>query len=312
MLFTLEWGIKKSDNGYNGRVIWKFTNHTKTPVYFVTISNKEYTLSDGRKVSRSGEQLAYEVKPGETKNGSSPDSVNATENTGFWSDINNNPVVWVEAQKPVIRLAVEPKGQSYDWDNIGGEILSENDTDCNVLISNLDSFEWGKIKDWKLDKTSDLFDDDIAKYIAKWSVRASKFYKFYTHPIVGILKDVAESDDMGTPLDAYNKAHENAKSLTARLEEDISLLVGLKDDLKSLPPKYAVRIKSEIFHAKKRIKENRQQLSKELENVKIGLHGIELAQIYKKQDCRLKSLKKYNEQFTIGNETILKLATQIN
>ena len=115
-LFTLEYGIKSS--GYNGRVKWRITNHTNTPVYAVSIAGKEYTLSNGKKVSRSGESITSTLGPGESKTTYS-DPVNADENYGNWSDKNNNPVIRISLKTPMIRFATEKNGKKYGWDSAG-------------------------------------------------------------------------------------------------------------------------------------------------------------------------------------------------
>lgn len=115
VLFTLEYGMKKK---YNGYVKWRITNHTQMTVYDVSIANKEYTLANGKKVSRAAESLTSVLKPNDPKT-TMADAVNSDENYGNWSDKNNNPVTSVLLKTPMIRFAAEKNGQKYDWSMAG-------------------------------------------------------------------------------------------------------------------------------------------------------------------------------------------------
>jgi hypothetical protein len=114
-LFTLEYGVMKK---YNGYVKWKITNHTQMTVYDVGIANKEYTLSNGKIVKRSGESLTSTLKPGASKTNIS-DAVNSSENYGAWSDKNDNPVKSIRLKIPMIRFAAEKNGKRYAWSEAG-------------------------------------------------------------------------------------------------------------------------------------------------------------------------------------------------
>lgn len=115
-LFKLEYGIKK--NGYNGYVKWRITNLSNQPVYNVSIADKNYKLSSGAIVKRSGENITSVLQPGESKT-TMADAVNSDENHGSWSDKNDNPVTYLEVATPMIRFAFERYGNKVGWNTVG-------------------------------------------------------------------------------------------------------------------------------------------------------------------------------------------------
>lgn len=115
-LFSLEYGIHK--NGYNGRVKWRITNQSNQTVYDVGISDKSYTLANGKVVKRLGERITSSLAPGQSKETMS-DAVNSSENYGNWSDKNDNPVRYLQLATPMIKFAMEKNGTRIGWDQVG-------------------------------------------------------------------------------------------------------------------------------------------------------------------------------------------------
>ena len=115
-LFTLEYGIKSS--GYNGYVKWRITNHNNTTVYNVSIADKEYTLSNGKKVSRSGGSITSTLGPGESKTTMS-DAVNSDEHGGFGAKPNPATLTRLSLEQPMVKFAAEKYGTKYGWDSAG-------------------------------------------------------------------------------------------------------------------------------------------------------------------------------------------------
>lgn len=120
-LFTLASCI--TAKGYSGKVKWRLTNHSNMTIYGVSIADKVYTLADKKVVKRSGESLSSKIAPGETKSTMS-DAVNSSENYGNWSDKNDNPVVRITLEQPMIKFATEKKGKKYGWDR-AGEVVTK-------------------------------------------------------------------------------------------------------------------------------------------------------------------------------------------
>ncbi|MFK5985330.1 MAG: hypothetical protein QM479_07880, partial [Pseudomonadota bacterium] len=127
VLFTLDVCISSA---YNGRVKWKFTNHTQSTVYNVSIANKIYTLSDSKVVNRSGETIKSKVLSGESTF-TITDAVNTDENYGNWSDKNDNPVVSVSLGNPSIKFRNTIDGPIVSWDLSSGGSSSENSSSGN-------------------------------------------------------------------------------------------------------------------------------------------------------------------------------------
>ncbi|TDY13831.1 hypothetical protein [Meridianimaribacter flavus] len=122
--FTLEYGILST--GYNGRIKWRITNHTQMPVYDVGIANKTYTLSNGEIVSKPGETFSRMLGPGESKESLS-DAVNPMENyTKNWVTKNDNPIVKIHLDSPMIKFAAEKNGERYSWEKAGAVTLFKN------------------------------------------------------------------------------------------------------------------------------------------------------------------------------------------
>ncbi len=120
-LFTIEYGIHPS--GYNGRVVWKITNHTNTTLYNVRIARGEYTLSDGRRVERTTGNIGR-MDPGQSKT-SSQISINTGENYGAWSDQNDNPVIRISLDTPMVLFSTERSGPVHDWGTYGTVVRSD-------------------------------------------------------------------------------------------------------------------------------------------------------------------------------------------
>ena len=115
-LFVLEVGMKSA--GYDGYVRWRFTNKGNKTLYNIIISDKTYTLANGKTVDRSGEQVTLKLEPMDSK-ATEPDAVNSEENTGAYSDKNSNPAKRASFKGSIITFATEKDGTAKGWESYG-------------------------------------------------------------------------------------------------------------------------------------------------------------------------------------------------
>ena len=117
LFYTLEYGVKSS--AYDGYLKWRITNHTGVAIYNVSIMDKEYTLSDGRKVSISSKKITTKLGGYEIKT-TTVDVVNPDEYGGF-GDKNPATIKTLTIERPVIMFSVsESSFRLYGWgDDIG-------------------------------------------------------------------------------------------------------------------------------------------------------------------------------------------------
>jgi len=107
-MLVLSNSIFKKDKSYDGRVKWKIQNVSDIILCGLSIGSREYELKSGKIVEFSALRTSNCLTPGNTKY-FEPDIVNVSENTGWWSDRNNNPVVQIKFWGPIIGYELQDK-----------------------------------------------------------------------------------------------------------------------------------------------------------------------------------------------------------
>ncbi|WP_375752014.1 ankyrin repeat domain-containing protein [Vibrio sp. HN007] len=117
-LFTLEYGVHKK--GYEGRVVWRFTNHSDTMIETVSIQNGTYHMRDNTTRSKGSETISNKVQSGKSY-ATVYDTINATENTGsVFNPKNDNPPESISFEDAIIRLTFNYKDHfRLDWAEFG-------------------------------------------------------------------------------------------------------------------------------------------------------------------------------------------------
>lgn len=209
------------------------------------------------------------------------------------------------------------------------EKVSKKDEDCAELLKNLGIYTGSDfVSDTynAAEVTSGFFDKDIAKFISKYSLSASKLFKITSSTTFGVITKILESDDMGRPMDAYEKAYENAKGHVFVLEKhfkDLGVL-NSSDSTNSTKPNtdelnsedfWNTPENSEVATVRteeqekivRSIKYSQEKLKEELKNMNIAIEGFEIEFNLKNDDCRKNAMIQFHESFKSNAEVLLSI-----
>lgn len=235
---------------------------------------------------------------------------------------------WHESPSPKVIMNVS-RGWIGTYLNEIEDVIEEKD-DCAEIVNQLGVYTGSEFtKDaYKVGETvSGFFDDDIAKFIAKYSKSASSLFKIASSKAFGIVTGILESDDLGTPLNAYEGAYEKAKGHVYVIEKQFTELGKLNSPLTKQDTNEQVKSEDEVdfwnspensaktssidtemkMKIIKSIEYSQKELKKELDNMDIALKGIETELILEKDDCRKKALEQYNACFKYNAEVLLSI-----
>lgn len=209
------------------------------------------------------------------------------------------------------------------------EKVSKKDKDCAELLDELGvytSSEFASDTYETADFASGFFDEDIAKFIAKYSKSASKLFKITSSTTFGVITSILESDNIGTPMNAYENAYENAKGHVFVLEKhfkDLGILNSSNSNSSSKPntnelnsedfwntPENSKVITVRTVEQEKlvrSIKYSQEKLNEELKNMNIAIEGFKIESNLKDDDCRKNAMIQFHESFKSNAEVLLSI-----
>ncbi|WGH74514.1 hypothetical protein P8625_10445 [Tenacibaculum tangerinum] len=209
------------------------------------------------------------------------------------------------------------------------EKVSKKDKNCAELLDKLGVYTASEIASDTYDTasfTAGFFDKDIAKFISKYSKSAAKLFKITSSKAFGVITSLLESDDMGTPMNAYENAYENARGHVFVLEKhftDLGIINSSntndskKNNTKELAsedfwntPENSKKMTVPTEEQEKiirSIKYSQKKLGEELKKMNSAMEGFTIESSLKNDDCRKKAMIQFHESFKYNAEVLLSI-----